>query len=93
MFLESIDLIALNELENTSNNAPIKCFASRKKEQRKAFETIEPGQIKNTSKTLGWLLEGLAQRLLLRKEGICQTEKNSPRMISLRKGKNGNNLS
>ena len=67
MFLASIDLIVLNELENTANNAPIKCFASRKKEQRKAFETIEQGPIKKNSKTLGWLFEGFAQRLLLQK--------------------------
>ncbi len=67
VFLASIDFIALNELENTANNAPLKCFASRKKEQRKAFDTIEAGPIKKTSKTLGWLFAGLAQRLLLQK--------------------------
>ena len=67
VFLAAIDLIVLNELENTAYNAPLKCFASRKKEQRKAFEIIEHGQIQKTSKTLGWLLEGLAQRLLLQK--------------------------
>ncbi len=39
--LDSIPLIALNELANTRHNSYIKCFASRKKEKRTAFNMFQ----------------------------------------------------
>ncbi|MEO5370166.1 MAG: DUF4351 domain-containing protein [Magnetococcus sp. DMHC-1] len=36
-----VRLILLNELADEAQNAPLKCFASRREEQRKAFETIK----------------------------------------------------
>ena len=38
---ETINVILLNEIDDTPHNAVFKCFASRQKEKNKAFDTME----------------------------------------------------
>lgn len=41
----TLRIILLNELADTPGNAPIKCFASRMEERKKAFETIRQAKL------------------------------------------------
>lgn len=52
---ETIPLIVLNQLRPTANNAPLKFFASRQKQQEEALEMLAK---------LGWVNEALYWRLL-----------------------------
>ncbi|MBF0109540.1 MAG: DUF4351 domain-containing protein [Magnetococcales bacterium] len=59
-----IRLILLNELANTSHNAFLKCFASRKPERIAAFETINQSGLLHRSDVLDRILLGLWRRLM-----------------------------
>ncbi len=54
-FCETIPLIVLNQLRPTANNAPLKFFASRQKQQEEALEMLA---------NLSWVNEALYWRLL-----------------------------
>ncbi len=54
-----VRLIFLNELTDEVHNAPLKCFASRQSEQKKAFETIEHTGLFNLSAAFGHIFIGL----------------------------------
>ncbi|QTA87856.1 hypothetical protein [Desulfonema magnum] len=56
---ESVTLILLNELADTPHNAWIKCFASRRREKKSAFETLMDKRFSSLSSQLQWFLEGL----------------------------------
>jgi hypothetical protein len=68
-----IRLIALNELADTPHNAPLKCFASRRSERRKAFETIKRTGLFRVSSGLSSFLVALWR--LMMKDAL-----NSPEM-------------
>jgi hypothetical protein len=52
-------VILLNELNNEPHNAPLKCFASRQSERRKAFETIKRSGIFVFSTAFMQIMAGL----------------------------------
>jgi len=56
---ESVTLILLNELADKPHNAWIKCFASRKREKKFAFEILMNKGFSSLSSRLQWFLEGL----------------------------------
>ena len=60
-------VIILNELDDTPNNAVLKCFASRRKEWHKAFATIRRYGLFRASSSLEWLIFGLWS-ILMKKE-------------------------
>ncbi|MBF0602458.1 MAG: DUF4351 domain-containing protein [Nitrospirae bacterium] len=54
-----VRLIFLNELVDEIRNAPLKCFASRQDEQKKAFETIKYTGLFKLSEAFGQTIVGL----------------------------------
>lgn len=54
-----VRLIFLNELADETQNAPLKCFASRQDEQKKAFKTIKHAELFKLSEAFGQILVGL----------------------------------
>ena len=54
-----VRLIFLNELADEPQNAPLKCFASRQNEQKKAFETIKHAGLIKLSAAFGQIVVGL----------------------------------
>ncbi|MBF0148324.1 MAG: hypothetical protein HQL85_19380, partial [Magnetococcales bacterium] len=54
-----VRLIFLNELADEPQNAPLKCFASRQNEQKKAFETIKHTGLFKHSEAFGQIIVGL----------------------------------
>ncbi len=54
-----VRLIFLNELADTPQNAPMKCFASRLDEQKKAFATINHVGLFKLSEAFGQVIVGL----------------------------------
>lgn len=67
--------MSLNELSSAVHNSPIKCFASRKKEQKRAFAQIQQGKLPPMSAPLEWFFNGLRKLLLLLKEEEMATVK------------------
>ena len=57
--LGRILVLVSNQLEDTVYNAPVKCFASRKAEQRRAFALLQQYRGKRFSQRFWWLLNGL----------------------------------
>lgn len=66
----AVRLIFLNELADEPQNAPLKCFASRWDEQKKAFATIKHAELFKISKAFGQIVFGL-WRLQMRSESNC----------------------
>lgn len=62
--IADIILISLNELEDSPHNAYFKCFASRRAEQRAAFQTLEQESLVYSLPELSWILSGLRLQLL-----------------------------
>jgi len=62
-FIESIPLISLNTLPNTEYNAWMRCFASQKIQQKKAFELLTHIGLQQFSKHLYWIVNGLHELL------------------------------
>jgi hypothetical protein len=56
---DHLRVILLNELSNEPHNAPLKCFASRQSERRKAFKTIQQSGIFKISSSFGQIIAGL----------------------------------
>ncbi|MBF0603319.1 MAG: DUF4351 domain-containing protein [Nitrospirae bacterium] len=54
-----VRLVFLNELADEPHNAPLKCFASRQNEQKKAFETIQHAGLFKLSEAFGQVIIGL----------------------------------
>jgi hypothetical protein len=54
-----IRVILLNELAPLPHNAPLKCFASRREEQRRSFEVLRGSRLLKGSLTLERLVYGL----------------------------------
>ncbi|MEO5330625.1 MAG: DUF4351 domain-containing protein [Magnetococcus sp. YQC-5] len=59
-----IRLILLNELANEPHNAPLKCFASRLEERKKAFETIRQTGLNKLSVSFGQITTSLWRLLM-----------------------------
>jgi len=59
-----VTLLVLNELSNEPQNIPLKCFASRKNELQKTFETIQQRDLKSINLSVLRLICGLAELLL-----------------------------
>ena len=75
-------MIVLNELLPEPHNLPLKCFASKRTEYQKAFETINQKQLPGVSDQLGWLLRGL-EGLLFPYQGdpMLDTEELTPEYV------------
>lgn len=59
LLISPVTLISINELPNTKHNALIRCFASQKKHQKKAFEQLDLIKLHNFSEALYWVIIGL----------------------------------
>jgi len=64
-----ITLISLNELSDEKYNAFIKCFASKNKEKKIAFDRLKKIGLTNFTLKLQWLFNGLIQLLLTHFKG------------------------
>jgi hypothetical protein len=62
---DTVRLLLLNELSDESHNAPLKCFASRHEEQKKAFATIKASGLFKISDSFSQITTGL-WRLIMR---------------------------
>ena len=62
---DTVRLVLLNELSDESHNAPLKCFASRREEQEKAFATIKASGLFKISDSFSQITAGL-WRLIMR---------------------------
>ncbi|MBF0584260.1 MAG: DUF4351 domain-containing protein [Magnetococcales bacterium] len=62
---DTVRLVLLNELSDESHNAPLKCFASRREEQEKAFATIKVSGLFKISDSFSQITAGL-WRLIMR---------------------------
>lgn len=58
-YIQRMCVILLNELANTSHNAPLKCFASRKKEREAAFGLVQHSGFERLSMAIDRLITGL----------------------------------
>jgi hypothetical protein len=63
--LNVIMLLSLNELANTLHNAPIKCFASRKREKQAAFTILQRQHPPSFPVQFWWFIKGLLDHWLL----------------------------
>ena len=54
-----VQILLLNELEPTPHNAPLKCFATRRQQQIKAFAAVRDSGFINISRHIGQLVDGL----------------------------------
>ena len=64
-FIGVIKVILLNEIADEPHNAIIKCFASRKQEKGKAFETINHHVLPSRASTaLAWITIGLSRVMM-----------------------------
>ena len=64
IFSRTIRLILLNQLDNHARNAPLKCFASRMEERRKAFETLDMDGLPYVSEPFNAVVIGLRSNLM-----------------------------
>ncbi|MBF0136643.1 MAG: hypothetical protein HQL65_10415 [Magnetococcales bacterium] len=60
----SVRLILLNELTDEAQNAPLKCFSSRREERKKAFETIKHAGLLKLSIAFERIMVGLWRLLM-----------------------------
>ncbi len=88
--LKKIPLILLNELSDESHNAWIKCFASREKEKKSAFNILNRHKILSLNIDLRWVVEGLLFHLL-KKGGQVMEEELTPEKI-IEDGKKWHNI-
>jgi hypothetical protein len=76
-----IRVILLNELADTPHNAPLKCFASHRRERDKAFATIRRLEIFKHSIGFGRLIAGLWRLLMKESMGHPELEGMTPEHV------------
>lgn len=81
IYMSTVTLVLLNELSEASHNVPLKCFASRQREQKKAFAQIQKGAMPVVSKTLEWLIQGLQKLLILKGSDMSTVEEITPEYL------------
>ncbi len=64
IFGRTLRLILPNQLDNHARNAPLKCFASRMAERKKAFETLEMDGLPHMSEPFNAVVTGLRSNLM-----------------------------
>ncbi|MEO5332443.1 MAG: DUF4351 domain-containing protein [Magnetococcus sp. YQC-5] len=64
IFGRTLRLIVPNQLDNHARNAPLKCFASRMEERKKAFETLEMDGLPYMSEPFHAVVTGLRSNLM-----------------------------
>ncbi|MBF0133442.1 MAG: hypothetical protein HQL75_12740 [Magnetococcales bacterium] len=77
----TLRLILLNELADTPRNAPLKCFASRQEERKKAFETIKKAGLFQISLAFGRVITGLRRLLMKGSSTSYEMENATPEHI------------
>ena len=79
-----ITLLSLNDLSNEPQNIPLKCFASKRKENSKAYKFIQENKLYGMSLSMEWLLNGL-WKLLFREaknmSAIAEIEELTPEYV------------
>jgi hypothetical protein len=78
-FVSRVKVLLLNELVPTAHNAPIKCFATRRREQEKAFVVVESTGFASLSDQIRQLIAGLWGMIGMPK--AAQTEEFTPDMV------------
>ncbi|HAT51470.1 MAG TPA: hypothetical protein DCS88_14235 [Alphaproteobacteria bacterium] len=64
IFGRTLRLILPNQLDNHARNAPLKCFASRMEERKKAFETLEMDSYPHVSESFHAVVTGLRSNFM-----------------------------
>ncbi|MBF0627320.1 MAG: hypothetical protein HQL91_03775 [Magnetococcales bacterium] len=64
IFGRILRLIVPNQLDNHARNAPLKCFASRVEERRKAFEIFEKEKLTHRSESFNAVVTGLRSKIM-----------------------------
>ncbi|MBF0177718.1 MAG: DUF4351 domain-containing protein [Magnetococcales bacterium] len=77
-----IRLILLNELADEAQNAPLKCFASRQDERKKAFETVKRVGLFKLSVSFGRIVVGLWRLLMKGSFNSPEMEGITPEYVS-----------
>jgi len=57
--LAKLPIISLNALSNAEHNAFVKCFASRKREKQRAFDTLQTERLLSWSPSIYWFILNL----------------------------------
>jgi len=78
----TVRLILLNELADEAQNAPLKCFASRQEERKKAFETIEHAGLFRISVAFERTIVGLWRLLMKGSLNSPEMEGITPEYVS-----------
>ncbi len=79
--IRKVLLISLNDLANTPHNAAFKCFASRQRERRAAFETLHAGQQPRFSEQFWWIVNGLWNVWFFQQGGGAMSETLTPEAV------------
>ncbi|MEO5347986.1 MAG: hypothetical protein H7834_16665 [Magnetococcus sp. YQC-9] len=79
----AIRLILLNELADEKRNAPLKCFASRREERKKAFQTIKQTGLFRISVAFGQTVVGLWRLLMQGSLNSPEMEGVTPEQVAL----------
>ena len=83
--LTKIPLLSLNELSNEAHNAFFKCFASRKQEKLRAFNTLKNAYLGFMTEKLKWFLAGLWEYWFEAEEQDMTTELTTEQLIEMGK--------
>ncbi|MBF0177715.1 MAG: DUF4351 domain-containing protein [Magnetococcales bacterium] len=78
----AVRLVLLNELADEARNAPLKCFASRQDERKKAFETVKRAGLFRLSVSFGRIIVGLWRLLMKSSLNSPEMEGMTPEYVS-----------
>ena len=84
VLVSHVTLLSLNELSDEAQNIPLKCFASKRTENKKAYHSIQADKLKGMTIGLEWLFNGL-WKLLFREvdnmSAIAEIEELTPEYV------------
>jgi len=79
--IRKVLLLSLNDLANTPHNAAFKCFASRSRERRAAFETLHAEPPKKFSDQFWWIVNGLWKVWFFQQGGNAMSQTLTPEAV------------
>ncbi|MEO5370175.1 MAG: DUF4351 domain-containing protein [Magnetococcus sp. DMHC-1] len=78
----AVRLVLLNELADEAQNAPLKCFASRQEERKKAFETVKRTGLFRISVAFERIMTGLWRLMMKGALNISEIEGITPESVA-----------
>ncbi|CAK0775279.1 conserved hypothetical protein [Gammaproteobacteria bacterium] len=79
VLLKRFMVIVPNQLEPLPHNAPLKCFATRRREQQKAFQILRDNGYFMLSTLVGWFIVGLWRMFAM--STVPQVERVTPEVV------------